>query len=199
MLHQINCELRWKPVFQKIDELLESTKTTILIGIDGKCASGKTILSQRIKELYDCNIFHMDDFFLQEYQRTDLRYKTPGGNVDYERFEKQVLSPVKEGKTAKYQVFNCGTRQLNEQFYEVKAKRLNIIDGSYSQHPYFGKPYDLCVFIDIEKELQLETILKRNGAEMLENFKTRWIPYEELYFETFNIKKNGIVIMQTFA
>ena len=32
----------------------------------------------------------MDDFYLQEYQRTQERYNEPGGNVDRERFKKEV-------------------------------------------------------------------------------------------------------------
>ena len=49
---------------------------------------GKQLL--QIKAYFDCHIFHMDDFYLQKYQRTQERYNEPGGNVDRERFKKEV-------------------------------------------------------------------------------------------------------------
>ena len=45
------------------------------------------------------------------------------------------------------------------------------------------------VFVDIDPETQQERILKRNGAEKLEMFQSRWIPMEEMYFSAFDIKK----------
>ena len=53
----------------QIDELL-AEKDMILVAIDGKCTSGKTTLASKLAELYDCNVFHMDDFFLRPEQRT---------------------------------------------------------------------------------------------------------------------------------
>ena len=58
---------------QRIDELL-SRQGRVLVAIDGKCASGKTTLAARLAECYDCNVFHMDDFFLRPEQRTEERY-----------------------------------------------------------------------------------------------------------------------------
>lgn len=71
---------------------------------------------------------------------------------------------------------------------------LNIIEGSYSLHPYFENPYDLRIFMDIDRESQLENILRRNGGEKLEDFKRLWIPKEEAYFEKFHIAEGCLVI-----
>ena len=52
--------------------------------------SGKSVLGQLLSEVYSCNLFHMDDFFLRPEQRTAERLAEAGGNVDRERFlEKQ--------------------------------------------------------------------------------------------------------------
>ena len=48
----------------QIDLLLEE-KDFVLVAIDGKCTSGKTTLASKLTEIYDCNVFHMDDFFLR--------------------------------------------------------------------------------------------------------------------------------------
>ena len=73
-----------------IDRLLRE-KDRVLVAIDGKCTAGKTTLAAQLAEQYDCNVLHMDDFFLRPEQRTKDRYEEIGGNVDYERFYEEAL------------------------------------------------------------------------------------------------------------
>jgi shikimate kinase len=82
-------------LYNTLDHLLES-KDRVLIAIDGYSGSGKSSLAEMIQQRTDCNLFHMDDFFLQEYQRTPKRLLEPGGNVDYERFLEEVLIPYRK-------------------------------------------------------------------------------------------------------
>ena len=57
------CKKSFEPVVKRIDQLLKEKDEYILVAIDGKCAAGKTTLAYYLKELYKCNVFHMDDFF----------------------------------------------------------------------------------------------------------------------------------------
>ena len=50
---------------RRIEALLQSDKDRILIGIDGRTGSGKSSLAKKLAEEFFCNLFHMDDFFLQ--------------------------------------------------------------------------------------------------------------------------------------
>ena len=95
----------------QINMLLEE-KNFVIVAIDGKCTSGKTTLASKLAELYDCNVFHMDDFFLRPEQRTPERFAEVGGNVDYERFWEEVLLPLKTGKAFSYRPFDCSTFTL---------------------------------------------------------------------------------------
>ena len=70
---------------KKIDELL-TQKDMVIVAIDGKCTSGKTTLASKLTEIYDCNVFHMDDFFLRPEQRTPERFVEVGGNGDRRKF-----------------------------------------------------------------------------------------------------------------
>lgn len=190
-----SCAKRFAPVVKEIRRLLkEKENGNILIAIDGKCASGKSTLGYYLKNMFDANLFHMDDFFLQKHQRTEARLAEVGGNVDYERFKEEVLLPLVEGKEVAYQRFDCGSLELQQIKY-IKPKRVNIIEGSYSQHPYFNNPYDLKVFMEIPPEQQLVNIENRNGAEKLADFKERWIPKEEAYFKAFGIKENSDILV----
>ena len=98
-------------VKSRIDMLL-GEKDFVIVAIDGKCTSGKTTLASKLVELYDCNVFHMDDFFLRPEQRTPERFAEVGGNVDYERFQEEVLFPLRSGKAFSYRPFDCSTFTL---------------------------------------------------------------------------------------
>ena len=179
---------------RRIEALLQSDKDRILIAIDGRTGSGKSSLAKKLAEEFFCNLFHMDDFFLQGFQRTEERRKEIGGNVDYERFQREVLLPLKNKETVLYQPFHCQTMQLQEKV-EMPFRRLNLIEGSYAQHPYFSDPYDLKIFVDIDQDLQLSRIAKRNGEEKLEQFKTLWIPKEEAYFAKVQIAEHADIVL----
>ena len=61
--------IRYLPVLCAIDRAME-TEPRLRVAIDGPCTSGKTTLAAQLGALYDCNVFHMDDFFLRSEQRT---------------------------------------------------------------------------------------------------------------------------------
>ena len=42
---------------------LQKDKERVLIAIDGRCASGKTTLANRLQEELVCEVIHMDSFF----------------------------------------------------------------------------------------------------------------------------------------
>lgn len=91
------------------------------------------------------------------------------------------------------EVYGCSVRRLTETV-TVPYSRLNIIEGAYSQNPYFHDPYDLRFFCSISEEEQKARILRRNGPEMLKKFQEIWIPMENRYFETFRLRDKNIVL-----
>lgn len=168
-------------VVKQIDGLL-TQKDLIIVAIDGKCTSGKTTLASKLAQIYDCNVFHMDDFFLRREQRTRSRFAEVGGNVDYERFQEEVLLPLRSGMSFSYRPFDCKTFTLSAPII-VTPKRLNIVEGTYSHHPYFGNPYDLKILLTVDEETQRRRILDR--PEFLhKRFFEEWIPMENRYFDT---------------
>jgi len=176
-------------VFADIDRMLaRNLGNTVLVAIDGQSASGKTTLAALIQQVYDCNLFHMDDFFLPPQLRTPERLAEVGGNVDYERFQQQVLEPLQRGTDIRYQIYDCGQQKLTT-WAAVPARRLNLIEGAYSCHPYFGPCYHLTYCLTIDAEEQQRRILKRNGEAMLKRFVEEWIPKENAYLEQFGIRK----------
>lgn len=181
-----------QPICKEIDRLLAGKQKPVIVAIDGMCGGGKTTLGEWLATQYDCNLFHMDDFFLRKEQRTAERYAQPGGNVDYERFQKEVLQSIMEGQDCDYRKLDCRTLTIEEPECIV-WKRLNIIEGSYSQHPYFREPYQLCIFLTLSPEEQYRRLLNR-APEKIDRFVKEWIPLENLYFDTFSIRDKSICI-----
>ena len=77
-------------------------RSTLVLAIDGRCAAGKTTLAARLAELCDCNVIHMDHFFLCSKQNTMERLQQAGGNMDYVRFCEEILIPLHEGRKFSY-------------------------------------------------------------------------------------------------
>lgn len=179
------------PLFCELDKRLAEGKVTLTV--EGSSASGKSTLGTMLEDIYGCNLIHTDDFFLQVHQRTPERFKEVGGNLDRERFYAEVVKGLEIGEKFCYRRFDCSTMSLGESI-RVEPKKLTVIEGAYSMHPYFGEYYDLSVFLDITPELQRERILKRN-PNMAERFFGEWIPYEKVYFSEFDIPKKCDIII----
>ncbi len=168
-------------IFVEIDKLT-SKKDRVIIAIEGGSASGKTTLSGMLREVYGCNIVHMDDFFLRPEQRTAERFSEIGGNVDRERVRDEVLEPYSRGETVCYRPFECSTMTLALPI-TLQKNKLTVVEGAYSMHPELEGYYDLSVFLDITSELQRERIRIRNTPPMAERFFSEWIPLERAYFD----------------
>lgn len=166
-------------LFCAIDRLLDSSADTVVLGIDGRCLSGKSTLSALLYEIYDCNVFAMDDFFLPAELQTPERLSIPGGNVDIERFQTDVLDKLRSGDFA-YRPFDCGSQSLKAPI-NINHKRLNIVEGSYSLHPKLRNYYDLKLLLKIDKAEQLKRLKERNSQESQTQFINKWIPIEENY------------------
>jgi uridine kinase len=188
----ISMEAMFETIKQQIDAVM-AKKEFVIVAIDGPCTSGKTTMAAKLAEIYDCNVFHMDDFFLRPEQRTPERFAEAGGNVDYERFREEVLLPLTAHVPFSYRPFDCSTFQLTDPV-TVCHKQLNIIEGTYSLHPYFGDVYDLKILLTITPELQRERVLQR-PAFLHKRFFEEWIPMENRYFDGFGIpEKCDLVI-----
>ena len=171
---------------QSAIEQLRRGRERILVAIDGRCGSGKTTLAAVLSERYGYPVVHMDDFFLRPEQRTAERLATPGGNVDRERFLEEVLLPFKSGKPVFFRPFSCRTMTLCDPQL-LRESPVTLVEGSYACHPELREYYDLRIFLDIDPTAQMERITRRNGPEKAEEFRTRWIPLEELYFSAMDV------------
>ena len=154
---------------------LAAAQPRVLVAIDGRCAAGKTTLAASLQAQLECNVFHMDDFFLRPEQRTPERLHQPGGNVDFERFLTEVLRPLYDGDPVTYRPYDCHTQQLRAPVC-AEARTVNLIEGSYSCHPALWDLYDLHVFLSVRRssDAALPCVTAKRCCRCLQMSGSRW-------------------------
>lgn len=169
----------------------------LLLAIDGRCGSGKTTLALHLREHYGekASLYRMDDFFLPFELRTPERMAQPSGHMDAERFQREVLLPLKRGDPFTYGVYDCQTGTMQEKPGSVTP--LAIMEGSYSLHPLLREFYDVKVFMTTDIHTQRQRLLAREGETRFQRFLTDWIPREESYFSAYQIEQSADFIITT--
>lgn len=169
----------------------------VIVGIDGRCGSGKSSISDLFSKLFDCNVFHMDDFYLPLERRLENWKEIPGGNIDFQRLITEVAEPVRKNQTVIYRPYDCRKGEITESSGRA-PKLLNIIEGSYSHHPLLRGYFRFTVFLTCSKEEQKRRLKEREGS-YFSVFEKQWIPCEEHYYRCYDIEKNSDLNLDTGA
>lgn len=164
-----------------------------IIAVDGPCASGKTTLVTDLRERLSISVISMDDFFLPPELRTPERFTEKGGNVHYERFIEEVLTPLSEGKAFTYRCFSCRTCTYEGEVH-IPSDGLVVVEGSYAFNPHFPAYWDVSFLLSIDPAEQIRRLSLRS-PEKLDMFISRWIPLENEYFEACNIAGRATYIL----
>ena len=181
---------------QRRIEALLLKRDYIIIAIDGNSGAGKSTLAKKLSQIYDCNVFHMDHFFLTPELKTRERLNEVGGNVDYERFYEEVAKGIKSGQDFNYRIYNCRKCDFDRTI-TVKPKRISIVEGVYSMHPTLIDLYDFKIFVSVNKEEQSRRILERSGPHLHNRFINLWIPLENQYFEALSIREKSDLFLKS--
>lgn len=150
-----------------------------ILAIDGRCASGKTTLANKLALEYHANVFHMDDFYLPFNQREEQ----VGEHMDYQRLIDSVLIPLNLKQDVHYQSYNPHDDTYSD-LGIIEYRPCNIIEGSYSLYPLLTQYYTYCIVLDIDSHLQKERLKQRKNYDA---YLSTWIPKEEAYFSYYSI------------
>ena len=203
-VYKQNYSPAYRVISKKYKELVETVialrnldfnKKHIVISVDGNSASGKSTLAENLANLLNGEVVHCDDFFLPQEMRTDKRLSEIGGNIHYERLKEEVIDKLRKPTVISYKAYNCQNSSFKNKF--LMNKKIIIVEGAYSSHPYFENYADFKIFLKVDEETQRERILKRNGEEMLKRFINEWIPKENKYFNEFKIEENADIVIRS--
>ena len=184
------------PALLAIHRLL-AEKERVVVAVDGRCGSGKSGFGKLLERLFDCNVVHMDDFYLPIAARPENWTEIPGGNMDLARFREEVLLPARRGGTIYYRPFDCRSQTLLEA-RPLPARPLTVVEGSYSHHPQLAGEYDLKLFLTCSREEQARRLQAREGTHY-QSFLTCWIPAEERYLRSCGIERADVLRIDTTA
>lgn len=176
--------------------LSRSAGRPFIVAVDGRCASGKTTFANELSAASGAAVVHMDDFFLQPFQRTEQRLAAPGENVDWERFKAELILPLTSGKTASFRPFDCHTLGFKDEV-SVSPENGVIVEGTYCLNKELCKNYSLSVFLTVSPEIQMKRIIARNGKDGAQVFAEKWIPLEEKYFSAYRLQEKCDYVINT--
>lgn len=185
---------RYFPAICLCEQLLRSRRRHIAIAIEGCAGGGKSTLGRYLSRLYDCNLYHMDDFFLPADKRTPQRLQQIGGNIDSARFAKEVASHIHHDTPFCYRQYSCASDSFRRTVF-VTPKRLHIVEGSYSMHPLYRRIYQGAIFVDVNPTEQRRRILTRCGPQRAEKYFSLWIPMEQRYQTQTHVREQCDVIL----
>ena len=168
------------------------------IAIDGVSGSGKTTLAERLAEALDAQVIHMDDFYLPLTDRVGERIASPGWNVDYERFAREVARPALDRKPISYGVFDCATQSVRKTV-TLSDSRYLIVEGCYAMHPEIPDFYDLRITLSADRALCEKRILERDGEALLRRFQNEWFPLEEEYLQAYMVEELSDIVVTADA
>ena len=164
-----------------------------VIAVDGPCASGKTTLVSDLAGYLSFSVISMDDFFLPPELRTPQRFSEKGGNVHYERFIDEVITPLCEGRAFSYRRFSCRTSTYEGEVH-IPSDGLVVIEGSYALNVHFPVYWDASFLLSIDPDEQIRRLSLRS-PDKLDMFISRWIPLENDYFEACYIASRATYIL----
>lgn len=169
----LNIEMKTFQLQNYIDSFNEFT----IFALEGKCASGKTTISNNLKNI---TIIDVDEFFLNNDLKTKERLNEIGGNIDYDLYE-QCLQKIKPNSTITYTIFDCSTQSYSTKTIDIKEKVLLV--GVYSYHQKVRKYIDKLCYLIVNENEQLNRLKQR---KMFDRFINEWVPLENKYYNSFD-------------
>jgi uridine kinase len=164
--------------------LLQATprrQRTLLVGIDGPGASGKSTFARAIAALDpEIAVVEFDDFYRPSAERHARRDGEIGGDFDWRRLRDQVLAPLARDEPGRYQRYDWPGDRLAE-WHDVPAGGIVLVEGNYSTRAELSGCYDITVWIEAPRALRLERGVRRGGDNTRERWLTEWMPEEDRY------------------
>lgn len=163
-----------------------------IVAIDGRGGAGKTTLTEHIaKLLSEFTVLNGDEYF--EPDDNTIAF----GAFNEERFEKEVLEPLRNGETDfTYHPYDWH-KKPNLQEKELHITKGIIIERSSSFA--FDLDYDLKIWVETPAKLALQRGQERDEMPLEQGYrswKEVWQPQEDAHFSKYKPLETADIVIE---
>jgi hypothetical protein len=159
--------------------------TTIVVSLDGRSGSGKTVLGSAVAEALDCPVVHLDDIF-------------PGWDglaAGVQLVTEHVLVPLSRGEQPAYPTWDW-RRSRPGPSVRVEPSTHLVLEGCGALVPPALGYAAVRVWLDAPVALRRERALARDG-ELYAPHWARWAAQEDAVYATANPRDHAHVVLST--
>ncbi|HZB68001.1 MAG TPA: hypothetical protein VE503_11340 [Ornithinibacter sp.] len=163
------------------------TGTTVVVSLDGRSGSGKTVLGSAVAEALDCPVVHLDDIF-------------PGWDglaAGVELVTEHVLVPLGRGEQPAYPTWDWRRSRPGPSVRVERSTHL-VLEGCGALVPPALEYAAVRVWLDAPVALRRERALARDG-ELYAPHWARWATQEDLLYAAANPRDHAHVVLSTGA
>jgi len=146
---------------------LPRRRLTLLVGVDGTAAAGKTTFTRALAALDPgLDVIQMEDFELAAAERERPVEPRAGGiavDVDWRRLRSSVLLPLSRDQPARYQRYDPASDAMAE-WRMVPVGGIVIVEGRFTCVKALATFYDFRIWVDSPRALRLDRLDTGNGA-----------------------------------
>ena len=184
-----------------IDELvalinsLAARAPLTMVAIDGPSGSGKSTLSATLhRSLPGSQLVDIEHFY------SDIGVDPPDGlspheayeqHVDWRALDAQVLRPLRRGEPGRYRLYDW-IAERRQDWVQVQAEGIVLVDGIYSMRPELTDAYDLTVYVETPPRERTARLAKRPDNPV---WVDRWAVGFDWYMDRMRVKERADVVI----
>ncbi len=120
------------------------------------------------------------NFYRPSATRVTPEHAEVGAAFEWQRLREQVLQPLSNKETARYQRYDWPTDSVAG-WRTVPAHGVVLIEGCFLTREELRNFYDFRIWVHAPKEMRLSRGVERDGERARDRWVNEWMPEEERY------------------
>ncbi|MEO5800431.1 MAG: hypothetical protein ABIZ70_07985 [Gemmatimonadales bacterium] len=160
-------------IVEAIDRWLEAFHTPLLVVIDGRSGTGKSVIAARVAESFGAALVHADDFFDATVTAAEWDARSAAERardyLDWRRLRSEALLPLLDGNPSEA-----------SGMARVEPRPVILLKGVYASRPELVDLAGLTVLVQAPDSVARERLAAGDGAAERQR---RWAPAERHFFQ----------------